>query len=401
MNQPAGPHSPHHVPWSVEHNRRALIPIVVLVIMAVVAVFLIAVFGLQAGIAVGGTATILALMPVIPIAMLFLWVDRWEPEPGRLLLAAFLWGASIAVATALLGSVALNLTWSRLLAADSTYAFGLAVTAPVVEEISKGLFLLWLFWFRRREIDGVVDGIVYAGLVGLGFAFMENIFYLGAALEEDGLAGGLVVFVLRCVFSPFAHPLFTIMFGVGLGLAVQSSRSWVKIIAPALGLITAMLLHGLWNGSILVMDGAGFLIVYVIIMVPVFLGAIALVVWQRKRLQRVVAQQLPRMVAARLIHPGEVAPLACLTSRGRWRAAIRQRQGAEAAKGVRSYHAVVTELAILYDRQARGAIGADFAALERELIASLYEARARAHSYPAALTTASQAVGQRNPYLRA
>ncbi|MBB3036509.1 PrsW family intramembrane metalloprotease [Hoyosella altamirensis] len=393
--------SPHHVQWSVEHNRRALVPIAVIVIMAVVAVGLVAVFSLSTGIAIGLVATLLAFAPVIPIAMLFLWIDRWEPEPGRLLLAAFLWGASIAVVTALIGSLVLNITWLRLLATENTHALGLAVTAPVVEELCKGLFLLWLFWFRRREIDGVVDGIVYAGLVGLGFAFMENIFYLGAALEEGGLAGGLFVFVLRCLISPFAHPLFTIMFGVGLGLAVQSSRPLVKALAPACGLLLAIAMHGLWNGSILVLDGAGFLLVYALIMVPVFIGAIVIVTWQRKRLQRVVAQQLPRMVSTGLIHPGEVAPLACLTSRGRWRTTVQQRQGADAAKGVKDYHAVITELAILYDRQARGAIGDDYAKLERELVAGLYDARARAHSYPAALTTASQAVGQRNPYLRA
>ena len=58
-----------------------------------------------------------------------------------------------------------------------------AVVAPITEEGAKGLFILLLLWFRRRVIDGVLDGIVYAGLVGVGFAFTENILYLGARLH--------------------------------------------------------------------------------------------------------------------------------------------------------------------------------------------------------------------------
>src|SRR6185369_13390618 len=91
----------------------------------------------------------------------------------------------------------------------------LAVLAPVTEEASKGLFLLLLLWWRRAELDGVLDGIVYAGMVGVGFAFTENILYLASAYDGSGdLGPGGVhaltgTFVVRCLVSPFAHPLFT------------------------------------------------------------------------------------------------------------------------------------------------------------------------------------------------
>src|SRR5205809_319359 len=83
--------------------------------------------------------------------------------------------------------------------------------------------LRWLL-FRRREFDGVVDGIVLAGLSGLGFAFTENVLYFGRAFlagQEQSLTTGFFAvgftFVLRGVLSPFAHPLFTAMTGIGLG----------------------------------------------------------------------------------------------------------------------------------------------------------------------------------------
>ena len=106
----------------------------------------------------------------------------------------------------------------------------LAVVAPVTEEASKGLFLLLLLWWRRDELDGLLDGIVYAGMVGIGFAFTENILYLAAAYDgTDGAGpGGLTapraLFVVRCVFSPFAHPLFTTFTGIGVGLAVSAAQ---------------------------------------------------------------------------------------------------------------------------------------------------------------------------------
>ena len=70
-------------------------------------------------------------------------------------------------------------------------ATSLAVVAPVTEEATKGAFLLLLLWWRRHELDGVLDGIVYAGMVGIGFAFTENILYLAAAYDgTDGLGPG-------------------------------------------------------------------------------------------------------------------------------------------------------------------------------------------------------------------
>ena len=90
------------------------------------------------------------------------------------------------------------------------------LVAPWVEEAAKGAAVLLVLLFRRREFDGVVDGIVLAGLAGVGFAFTENILYFGRAFlagQEQSLTTGFfaagITFVLRGVLSPFAHPLFT------------------------------------------------------------------------------------------------------------------------------------------------------------------------------------------------
>ena len=127
-------------------------------------------------------------------------------------------------------SRALLINSSAVLIADEVLGqgsgdvLGATIIAPIVEEGVKGAFVVGLLIFRRREFDGIVDGVVYAGLVAAGFAFTENILYMGRAFAEDdalvGQGGGvLAVLILRGILSPFAHPLFTSMTGIGCGLA--------------------------------------------------------------------------------------------------------------------------------------------------------------------------------------
>ncbi|MGZ8738429.1 MAG: PrsW family intramembrane metalloprotease, partial [Nocardioides sp.] len=226
-------------------------------------------------------ATVLAALPVGPLVACYLWLDRYEPEPKRLLAFGLLWGGFVATAAALLvqGIGGLVVGFS-----DTA---SLAIVAPVSEEFAKGLFLLLLLWWRRHELDGILDGIVYAGMVGIGFAFVENILYLGAAYNgTDGMGPGgtaevTTVFVLRCLISPFAHPLFTTFIGIGVGIAVSSRRGGVRFFAPLLGYALAVLSHGLWNASTLY-GVTGFGGVYLFVMAPAFLGMIALAIWARR-----------------------------------------------------------------------------------------------------------------------
>ena len=165
------------------------------------------------------------------------------------------------------------------------------VVAPVVEEALKGSAVLLVLLVRRREFDGVVDGLVYAGLAGAGFAFVENVLYLGRGFSSGGGGALATVFVVRCVVSPFAHPLFTAATGVGLGLAVRSRRLSVTILAPVAGFAVAVALHAAWNLSAL--SGlSGFLGLFVAVQVPIFAGCVALAVLARRREGRIIARHL-------------------------------------------------------------------------------------------------------------
>ena len=337
--------------------------------------------------AIGGASVLVGMMaatlPVMLVVAVFLWVDRWEPEPSRLLVAAFLWGAGVSA----LGSAIVNDTATvlgdRVLGAGGGDLVGAVISAPTIEEACKGAFLIGLLWLRRREFDGVVDGVVYAGLVAAGFAFTENILYFGRAFALDGLAGDrgsvIIVFLLRGVLSPFAHPVFTAMTGIAVGMVVRRCHPLKRVLLPLVGYLAAVGLHALWNAS----AGLGLLpAFYGAIMVPLFGGLIALVVWQRRREQRVISAALPGFASAGWIAPSEVPLLASQSGRRGWRAEVRRRAGEDAAGAVRDYQNAVTELAFSADRMQRGTVGPETGRWHHEALADLKAARNRAVSHP-------------------
>jgi RsiW-degrading membrane proteinase PrsW (M82 family) len=220
---------------------------------------------------------VMACLPVPLYAGLALWIDRYEPEPPHLLLAAFLWGAGLAVfASYILNSLNAAYFLRATQDAAAASALGSVISAPIVEELSKGLCLFGLFFFKRKEFDGIVDGVVYATMVALGFAMTENVQYYGSALHRAGVDAASATFILRGIISPFAHPLFTSMTGIGLGWAAQSDRWLVKLFAPLAGLATAMFLHAMWNFSATIHLNL-WLGTYALLMSPAALGVLVVV----------------------------------------------------------------------------------------------------------------------------
>jgi hypothetical protein len=249
----------------------------------------------------------------------------------------------------------------------------MVVSAPFVEEGSKALALVILFLWRRDEFDGVTDGIVYAAMVGLGFAMTENVKYYGEAVLEHNAIG---VFVVRGLFSPFAHPLFTGMTGVGLGLAAQSDRRLTKFAAPAAGFLLAVALHAGWNYAAFlagVLDnGAYVLLTYFLVMMPTFLGMLVVVVLSLRREGRILREHLRADVAAGLLSESEYLCVCSVRGRmsasyaalagggfGRWRARTRLNRAASelafhrsrAARGMRPRDATNDEREAMYVRQ--------------------------------------------------
>ncbi|MER6120091.1 PrsW family glutamic-type intramembrane protease [Streptomyces sp. NPDC001743] len=382
----------------------------------------------------------LAVLPVPVLMTAFRWLDRVEPGPWRNMLFAFAWGACAAALVAILAN-SFATQWIATATADPGGAdtLGATVIAPVVEESAKAAAVLLLFLFRRRDFDGIVDGVVVAGFTATGFAFTENILYLGNAFGEDQEMGSgfasvtAATFFVRAVMSPFAHPLFTVMTGIGFGIAASSARHqrFRRLALPLAGLFLAMGMHALWNGSS-TFGPYGFYAVYGAFMVPAFGLVTWLAIWARRRELRTLGIELPVYAAAGWLSPAEPFALSSMRARGMARDLARQRaaaaaagapygspqghayhpahaphpahariaatplkavraEGRAAARAVAEYESFATSLAFLRRQARRGTAGPDFAERERELLHHLWQRRETAGP---ALVHAAQATGR-------
>ncbi|MDT7578628.1 MAG: protease PrsW, partial [Pseudonocardiales bacterium] len=184
------------LPTQQRQRKGVLAPVIGLVALGICGLVVLGLVGTSVGVGGVVVGALCALLPVGPVVATFLWIDRWEPEPPRLLLIAFLWGACFAALSALLINSSAAYVVDEILGKGSGDVVGSTVIAPLVEEALKGSFLIGLLIFRRREFDGIIDGIVYAGLTAAGFAFTENILYFGRAFSEQSSMGGGVLSVL-------------------------------------------------------------------------------------------------------------------------------------------------------------------------------------------------------------
>src|SRR3712207_4063708 len=217
--------------------------------MVLTGLLVLVIAGLETGPVAFAFALALAVAPVPFYVALVLWIDRFEPEPVRMIALTFAWGATIAAFAAIIVNTVGEVIVSDQLGTEAAELYGYSISAPIVEETAKGAVLFGLFWLYRREFNGVIDGIVYAGLVGLGFAMTENVLYYGRGAGGEGVVGAAVTFFVRGILSPFALPIFTARTGIGLGIAATTRNPGLRVGAPLAGLGAAILLHSLWNTS--------------------------------------------------------------------------------------------------------------------------------------------------------
>lgn len=368
-------------------KRRSALKILFAIFAALVAALLgsivLLLIGSETGMAALFVAMIVATMPVPVYIMLILWIDRYEAEPIWMLAVAFFWGATVAVFAAyILNTIAAITVAVATQSIELAKIFGAIISAPFVEELAKGLILFILFFWKKDEFDGVVDGFVYASMVGLGFAMTENFQYYGKVIAAGGLMSTdfQEIYLIRGGLAAYSHPLFTSMTGIGLGIARQSRNGFVKFVMPLIGLGLAMFLHFLWNftasfaGSL-----AGFIAIYTVLMVPIFLITLGIVFFALLREGRVVREFLLPDLQRGLFTQEEYNRL--VTIRGRMGSSLRAfRSGGFGVWRTRmKYNQMASELAFHRSRIARGVVNPDQSIAEREaaMVQLLAELRQR------------------------
>jgi RsiW-degrading membrane proteinase PrsW (M82 family) len=342
-------------------GRRMLLLSLLIAFCALATIGIVTFVGWQIGPLALTVGIIGAVLPVPLLVAAFLWLDRYDPSPLWIVVSSFLWGAGVATS----GALVVN-----QLAADALEARGYSidivavVVAPVIEELLKALYPLLLFAFYRRAFTGIIDGIVYCGLSATGFAMVENILYLGghgfASESEKGYAAGAfavtAIFILRVPLTGFAHPLFTSMTGLGIGIAARSPRRAVRFFAPLLGLLAAMVLHAAWNGMATLAQADPYFILYgyFALFMPIFFGMLGFALWVRSWEGRLAERVLPVYVRAGWFSPPEIVALGTLGRRLSARTWARRVAGEAGHTAMRNYQFAATRLALLRDALNRG-----------------------------------------------
>jgi protease PrsW len=217
-----------------------------------------------------------SVIPMFFYLVVVWWLDRNEREPFGMLLLYFIWGATGAIFLGIIGSVFFQIPLNVFLQvfsgnnSEELFNFaGTVITAPLVEEFTKGIFLLIMFAYRR--FDGAVDGVVYGAAVGLGFGMTENFMYFtsfGTTPES-----WLWLVIIRTLFSAVMHMMSQATFGAFLGTAKFRPVIFKMFLIP-LGFMLAVFLHFAWNFSVSFQEttllGFAFLIMYGVALFSIF-----------------------------------------------------------------------------------------------------------------------------------
>ncbi|MBI3163382.1 MAG: PrsW family intramembrane metalloprotease [Anaerolineales bacterium] len=252
----------------------------------------------------------MALLAAIPMAFIpafffswfIYWLDRYEKEPRWLLLATFFWGGFVAIIGTLIIATVFEIGFSIVLndAALENIAGG-SITAPIVEEFMKGLAVMIVFFLFRKEFDSILDGIIYGGIAGLGFAATENVFYFLSQYSDAGWGGMFTNFALRVGVFAWGHPFYTAFTGLGFAVARTNRNTLIKFAAPVIGYILAVLAHSFHNTSLVFVSGLGSFALVVLLEWAGWLIFLGFIAWLIRHEQGLLKKHLREEVASGLI----------------------------------------------------------------------------------------------------
>ncbi|MBI2339436.1 MAG: PrsW family intramembrane metalloprotease [Deltaproteobacteria bacterium] len=190
--------------------------------------------------------SVLASLLPITVYILFLrWLDRYEREPFGHILVVFFLGATFSVGFSYAANTIVGVIGHAMMTESGSAYFLAGLVAPVVEETNKGIIVVLFAWLSR-EFDNLTDGLLYGAVVGLGFAFSENVMYFVRTYHESGQFAWIRNMYVRGFFTAGVHSAATGVFG-GCLAYTRFSRWSDRLLAAMMGWGLAVMIHSFWN----------------------------------------------------------------------------------------------------------------------------------------------------------
>ena len=332
----------------------------------------------------------LALPTVAAWTVLFLLADRYRPQRFAMWYLSLGWGGAVAVILA----YQIN-TWASTylsVSEDGNPASAARVAvfvAPFVEEAAKASIVFLIAIFARYRLTSKVSTIVLAGLSAAGFAFTENILYYARVIvfastsisAGDADAALNQIVWLRGFWTAFGHPLFTMMTGIGIAVALRTRSKVVRVLAPLVGYLAAAFLHMFYNSQSTFATGTTQLVLYFGVALPMVLTAVGYVIRQILTEGRRIRSRLSDYVQLGWLPASD--PIAQARLRGRaWALLVALSRGWRCFVATVRLQRTLTELAYLRDGEVLGLYDRAAVARERVLIERARDLRALAVSDP-------------------
>jgi RsiW-degrading membrane proteinase PrsW (M82 family) len=304
----------------------------------------------------------LVILYAAPVATLVYLLDLYEREPIPLLAAAFVWGAVAATTLAAIGNAGWGIVVTRLAGPEFASRWSAALTAPVVEEILKGVGVVLIVLIARDEVDDLMDGFVYGALCGLGFTVVEDVFYFIGVFGGD-VGGVLRGFFVRVIASGlYSHVLYTGLVGMAIAIVTTHREAWsrrdrLRIAGLLAG--AAVFGHFLWNSPTLEFfpaqpwEGTDWFLIPVATAVkglPLLLFVVLAIRLAHARERRWLHETLVSEVGEDALTPQELAILERPRLRLRARRTLGRRAGPRAAELLKRLQREQVNLAMIRSR---------------------------------------------------
>lgn len=201
------------------------------------------------------TITLVIFTALVPVAWL-LWTiyrkDSAQPEPTKWLVKAFVFGGlSVFLSYVVSIPMSIVLGWDIDKQMYSSFLEAIMdsfLLAAIPEELAK-LFMLWLLLRKNPFFDEHFDGIVHAVCVGLGFAALENVFYLVSGIDDRSW---ISIGIVRALISIPAHYFFAILMGYYYSIYHFGVDRSIK--AKAMILVAPVIAHGIFDAILFSMQ---------------------------------------------------------------------------------------------------------------------------------------------------